>query len=189
MGISDLELVDAIRKGEIIAFQELYKRYADLMYRNILVRVNSSFDADDIFQDFFIKLWEKRANFKIESNVKVYLLVAIKHHILNTIKERQIRLKYQEASGQALIEEDDYTWVKIVSEDLSVRMREVVDTFPPRLKNIYILSRERHLSVKEIAEKLAVSEQTVKNQLTELLKRLRKEMNNKNFIFWFSIFS
>ena len=189
MGISDLELVDAIRKGEIIAFQELYKRYADLMYQNILVRVNSSFDADDIFQDFFIKLWEKRANFKIESNVKVYLLVALKHHILNTIKERQIRLKYQEASGQALIEEDDYTWVKIVSEDLSVRMREVVDTFPPRLKNIYILSRERHLSVKEIAEKLAVSEQTVKNQLTELLKRLRKEMNNKNFIFWFSIFS
>ena len=70
-----------------------------------------------------------------------------------------------------------------------VRMREVVDTFPPRLKNIYILSRERHLSVKEIAEKLAVSEQTVKNQLTELLKRLRKKMNNKNFIFWFSIFS
>ena len=97
MGISDLELVDAIRKGEIIAFQELYKRYADLMYRNILVRVNSSFDADDIFQDFFIKLWEKRANFKIESNVKVYLLVALKHHILNTIKERQIRLKYQES--------------------------------------------------------------------------------------------
>ena len=68
-------------------------------------------------------------------------------------------------------------------------MREVVDTFPPRLKNIYILSRERHLSVKEIAEKLAVSEQTVKNQLTELLKRLLKKMNNKNFIFWFSIFS
>lgn len=68
-------------------------------------------------------------------------------------------------------------------------MREVVDTFPPRLKNIYILSRERHLSVKEIAEKLAVSEQTVKNQLTELLKRLREKMNNKNFIFWFSIFS
>ena len=101
----------------------------------------------------------------------MYLLVALKHHILNTIKERQIRLKYQEASGQALIEEDDYTWVKIVSEDLSVRMREVVDTFPPRLKNIYILSRERHLSVKEIAEKLAVSEQTVKNQLTELTQK------------------
>ena len=121
MGISDLELVDAIRKGEIIAFQELYKRYADLMYRNILVRVNSSFDADDIFQDFFIKLWEKRANFKIESNVKVYLLVALKHHILNTIKERQIRLKYQEASGQALIEEDD-----LIEIDIPARILRIV---------------------------------------------------------------
>lgn len=48
---------------------------------------------------FFIKLWEKRANFKIESNVKAYLSAALKHHILNTIKERQIRLKYQKASG------------------------------------------------------------------------------------------
>ena len=79
MGTSDLELIDAIRK-EIIAFQELYKRYADPMYRNILVRVNSSFDTD-------------------ESNVKTYLSAALKHHILNTIKERQIRLKYQKASG------------------------------------------------------------------------------------------
>ena len=51
------------------------------------------------------------------------------------------------------------------------------------------MNRNQQLTHKEIAEKLAVSEQTVKNQLTELLKRLRKEMNNKNFIFWFSIFS
>lgn len=63
MGISDLELVDAIRKGEIIAFQELYKRYADLMYRNILVRVNSSFDADDIFQDFFYQTVGEKGEF------------------------------------------------------------------------------------------------------------------------------
>lgn len=183
MGISDLGLIEAIRRGEMTAFQELYGRYADLIYRNILVRVNSSFDADDIFQDFFIKLWEKRASFKIESNVKAYLLVTLKHHILNTIKEQQIRVKYQEASLQVMEETEDYTWVKIVSEDLGVRMREIVDTFSPRLRSIYILSRERHLSVKEIAEKLAISEQTVKNQLTELLKRLRKEINNKNFIF------
>ena len=58
MGTSDLELIDAIRK-EIIAFQELYKRYADPMYRNILVRVNSSFDTDDIFQDFLSTVGEK----------------------------------------------------------------------------------------------------------------------------------
>lgn len=181
---SDLEIIDALCKGEREAFYALYDRYADLIYRHILVRVNSSFDADDIFQDFFIQLWEKREGIRVETNVKAYLLVWLKNHILNTIKEQQVRAKYQLGSQQDKEEADDYTWVKITSEDLKIRLREVVDTFPERLKLVYILSREKNLSVKEIAEKLSVSEQTVKNQLTEILKRLKNEMNNKNFLFF-----
>lgn len=181
---SDLEVIEGIRNGKLGAFRELYVRYADLIYRNILVRVNSSFDADDIFQDYFIKLWEKREKLNIETNVRAYLLVILKHHILNTIKEQQIRQKYHDASFAETEEADDYTWVKITSEDLKKQLREVVDKFPPRLKTIFILSREENLSVKEIAEKLSVSEQTVKNQLTDILKRLKNEMKNKKFIFF-----
>lgn len=180
---SDLDIILAVRRGEPEAFHELYRRYSDLIYRNILVRVNSSFDADDIFQDFFIKLWEKREKLAVESNVRAYLLVWLKHHILNTIKEEQVRIKYHEASGGGA-EADDYTWVKIVSEDLQMRLRDVVETFPPRLKTVYMLSREQNLSVKEISEKLSTSEQTVKNQLTDILKRLKNELSNKNFIFF-----
>lgn len=181
---SDLEVIEGMKQGKLIAFRELYVRYADLIYRNILVRVNSSFDADDIFQDFFIKLWEKSDHLHIETNVRSYLLVALKHHILNTIKEQQIRNKYHKASFDEKDEADDYTWVKITSEDLNDRLQEVVETFPPRLKEVYMLSREKNLSVKEIAEKLSISEQTVKNQLTDILKRLKNEMKNRNFIFF-----
>lgn len=179
----DLELMAEIREGKLGAFRELYVRYADLIYRNILVRVNTSFYADDIFQDFFIRLWEKRETLQVGTNVQAYLLVALKHHILNTIKEQQTRLKYHENASRAIEETDDYTWIKIVSEDLQERLRETVDKFPPRLKAVYLLSREQNLSVKEIARQLAVSEQTVKNQLTDILKRLRKELNDKNFLF------
>lgn len=181
---SDLEIVNALRHGERWAFYALYQRYSDLIYRNILVRVSSSFDADDIFQEFFIKLWEKHDKLNVETNVRAYLLVTLKHHILNTIKEQQIRQKYHDASYANTDEADDYTWVKITSEDLKEQLREVVDKFPPRLKTIYILSREENLMVKEIAERLSVSEQTVKNQLTDILKRLKNEMRNKKFIFF-----
>lgn len=184
MDKSDLEIIEALRRGDREAFYALYRCYADLIYRNILVRVNSSFDADDIFQEFFVRLWERHEEIRVETNLRGYLLVWLKHHILNTIKERQIRERYHAASQLETTEEDDYTWVKITSEDLNARLREVVNKFPPRLQTIYILSREQHLSVKEIAENLGITEQTVKNQLTDILRRLRNELKNKNFIFF-----
>lgn len=108
---SDIEIVHDIKNGSVSAFQELYSRYADIVYRNILARVNSSFDADDIFQDFFIQVWEKKDSFQVSSSVKGYLLIWLRNHILNSIKQEQIRDKYQDI--YASDEEDDYTWVKI----------------------------------------------------------------------------
>ena len=183
MDKSDIDIMSAVRASDYDAFKELYRRYSDLVYRNILVRVNSSFDADDIFQDFFVKLWERRADIEINSNVRGYLLVWLKHHILNTIRENQVRIKYDELSGGAFREsDDDYEWVKLASKDMLEQVKRVVDRFPPGLRTVYILRREQHMSVKEIAEKLSVSEQTVKNQITETTRRLNKAVNRKNFI-------
>ena len=168
---SDIEIVHDIKNGSVSAFQELYSRYADIVYRNILARVNSSFDADDIFQDFFIQVWEKKD-----------LLIWLRNHILNSIKQEQIRDKYQDI--YASDEEDDYTWVKIVAKDLDENIRRIVEGFPPRLQCVYMLRQEQNLSIKEIAEKLAVSEQTVKNQLGDITRRLRCEVSRKNFLFF-----
>ena len=60
----DIEIVRDIKNGSVSAFQELYSRYADIVYRNILARVNSSFDADDIFQDFLSKCGKKEMLFR-----------------------------------------------------------------------------------------------------------------------------
>ena len=179
---SDIEIVRDIKKGDVAAFQELYSRYADIIYRNILARVNSSFDADDIFQDFFIQVWEKRDSFQVESSVKGYLLIWLRNHILNSIKQEQIRDKYQDMCVPN--EEDDYTWVKIVSSDLNENIRQIVNSFPSRLQCVYMLRQEQNLSIKEIAEKLSVSEQTVKNQLGDITRRLRHEVNRRNFLFF-----
>ena len=134
---SDIEIVRDIKNGSVSAFQELYSRYADIVYRNILARVNSSFDADDIFQDFFIQVWEKRDAFQVSSSVKGYLLIWLRNHILNSIKQEQIRDKYQDICAPN--EEDNYTWVKIVAKDLDENIRRIVDGFPPRLQCVYML--------------------------------------------------
>ena len=179
---SDIDIIKGIREGKVSAFRDLYARYSNLIYRNILVRVKSSFDADDIFQDFFIQVWEKKDSFQVSSSVKGYLLIWLRNHILNSIKQEQIRDKYQDI--YASDEEDDYTWVKIVAKDLDENIRRIVEGFPPRLQCVYMLRQEQNLSIKEIAEKLAVSEQTVKNQLGDITRRLRCEVSRKNFLFF-----
>lgn len=181
---SDIELMDKIRQGDMTAFGLLYARYADLIYRHILVRVNSSFDADDIFQSFFLNLWEKRDSIQINTSVKGYLLTWLKNFILNTIREEQIRTKYHTQGQENWTEAHDYTWTQIVATDLDEKLKKVVAQFPPRLQTIYLLSREENLTIKEIAERLSLSKQTVKNQLTEALRRLRTESGKKNFIFF-----
>lgn len=179
---SDMELLEGIRQGDRVAFEALYVRYSDLIYRHILVRVNSSFDADDIFQSFFLDLWERRGSIRATSSARGYLLTWLKNHVLNTIREEQARTKHESLGQEGWSEASDYTWKRIVAEDLDEKLRAVVEKFPPRLKAVWLLSREENLPVKEIAERLGSSEQTVKNQLSEALRRLRAESGKKNFI-------
>lgn len=182
MHLSDIDLIRAIRTGDYHAFRELYSRYSDLIYRNIMVRVNSSFDADDIFQDFFVRLWERRDTLQIDGNVRGYLLVWLRNHIFNTIKEKQIRQRHHSSPELKPPEGDEYEWVRIESRDLIEKLRGVVDRFPPSLRAVYVLRREENMSVREIAQRLGVSEQTVKNQVADINKRLKKAVGNKSFL-------
>ncbi|MFR7808049.1 MAG: RNA polymerase sigma factor [Butyricimonas faecihominis] len=61
---SDIDIIKGMREGKVSAFRDLYTRYSNLIYRNILVRVNSSFDADDIFQDFLFRYGRKESRWK-----------------------------------------------------------------------------------------------------------------------------
>ena len=63
-----------MREGKVSAFRDLYTRYSNLIYRNILVRVNSSFDADDIFQEVFLQTVRKRPVFDSVEHEKAWLL-------------------------------------------------------------------------------------------------------------------
>lgn len=180
--LTDIDVVKAVREGDYDAFCEIYRRYSDMIYRNILVRVNHSFDADDIFQEFFVRLWVGRQKLNIESNVRGYLLTALRNHILNYIKESQVRLRHNASgSDNDPFAAQEYEWVRITTRDILSQLQRIVNRFPPRMKAVYILRREQNLSIREIAEKLSISEQTVKNQINESIRRLKEEVESKNF--------
>ena len=179
---SDLELIDKIKADNISAFRELYVRYSDLIYRNIRVRLNNEFDADDILQGYFLLLWEKRKDINVQTSVRGYLLVWLRNYILDCLRMEKIRQQYEDNYFQG--EEDDETWQHIITNDLKENIQKIAETFPPRMYDIYHLRHEENYTIKEIAQEMSISEQTVKNQLGEIMKRFRAQIKNNTFLFF-----
>ena len=89
----DQELLYAIRGDDDGAFAELFARYGKAIYNMAYCRVRSKVAAEEIVQNLFISLWDKRATLSID-NISSYLFIAVKHRVLNTLESRIVHKKY-----------------------------------------------------------------------------------------------
>ena len=180
-------VISALREGCEEVFDNVYRHY----FRGLCVFCSQYVtlsESEEIVQDTMMWLWENRKTLIPELTLKTLLFTIVKNKALNKIShfeiKRKVHLEIAEKYESEFSSPDFY-----LENELFRLYEEALRKLPAEFRQAYEMNRNQQLTHKEIAEKLAVSEQTVKNQLTELLKRLRKEMNNKNFIFWFSIFS
>ena len=173
--LSDKTLLEAVE--EQASFRILYSRYWEALYKKAFHRFGNSDDAEDAVQEIFISLWRNRNTIQIEETLSPYLFTALKYYII-----KQVYLKAKKGIQVTLsIEELEYA--ELTTEEL-LQYKELqsviaseVDELPNRMKEIYLLSRVENLQFAEIAAKLNISEQTVKNTLTTALKRLRESLS------------
>ena len=176
--LTDDELVTLLKKGDERAFAEIYKRFAAKLAGFSGAKLYSLDDARDILHDIFVKLWEGREQLRITSNLQSYLFAVIRHRIVDKIRKNITREDYASAvqSFAATYSEDSEK--QLEAKELRQTIEHSLNQLSPRIKEIYKLSREEGMSNREIAEKLSLSEQTVKNQLSAALKHLRKTLGS-----------
>ena len=174
--LTDDELVTLLKQGDERAFAEIYKRYAEKLAGFAGSKLYSLDDARDILHDIFVKLWEGRERLHITSNLQSYLFAVIRHRIIDKIRKNITREEYASAVQSMAITYDADAEKQVELKELKQTIRNSLDQLSPRIKEIYKLSREEGLSNREIAEKLDLSEQTVKNQLSAALKHLRQTL-------------
>ena len=183
----DIVLWHSISRGDKKAFDDFFMKYYTLLYGYGRYYVSAE-DAKEVLQELMMWLWENRKTLIPELTLKTLLFTIVKNKALNKISHFEIKRKVHQEIAEKY--ETEFSSPDFYLENELFRLyEEALRKLPAEFRQAYEMNRSLQMTHKEIAEKLAVSEQTVKNQLTELLKRLRKEMNNKNFIFWFSIFS
>jgi RNA polymerase sigma-70 factor, ECF subfamily len=178
---NDQELFTKVKEGDEKAFEVLFRAYYPFlcMYCTRLIKDASA--AEEIVQELFVKLWEKRSQIMIESSVKNYLFRAVKNHCLNYIKHNHIKSEYNrkmlEASEPSSQETDE------PDADLMQLIEESISSLPDKRREIFRLNREEGLKYREIAEKLNISIKTVETQMGLALKTLREKLRDFLIIF------
>ncbi len=185
---SEQLLVRSLSKGNLLAFNSLYRGYSNRLYRFAFGYLKSEDEAEELVQEVFTIIWEKRAELKDELSFKSFLFTIAFNIIRKHFRTKSYMFEYfKNEVGDDL----DFSTSKTVTyESLKQYITELADRMPERRKEIFIKSRLEGFSIKEIAEQLNISHKTVENQLSEALKFIRSNLKRENLsaILFFILF-
>ena len=159
------------------AFTGLYRRHWESLFVTTVRVIGNKEDAEDIIQEVFASLWNRRKSLNLTGPLAGYLQVSVKYKAINYI-ERNITRRHYLAKLSKAAESG-----APASAELLLRVKEVqqliqtvIGNMPPKMREVYQLSRQEHLSHKEIAARLAISEETVKKHIQNALQLLKAAM-------------
>lgn len=178
---SDMELFDLLKNDDQEAYLEIYDRYKVLLQNHAIRKLSEMDDVEDIIQELFIDLWEKRADIHLSTGLGNYLYTAVRNRIFNLFYKKQRQNNYLN-SLQEVIEKGEYiTDLALREKEFSEIIKNEIDLLPPRMKEVFLLHRNEGLTYKEIAELLGTSEHTVATQIKKSLKTLRVRLGSSGF--------
>lgn len=173
-------LIEAIRKGDYNSFEILFRTYYSVLCKYAYSYVKVHEVAEDIVSDIFVKLWERPDNLNIEKSVKSYLFCSVRNRCLNFLTRTKQKMTETEPETLELINDLNNEMLqsdpmeKLLFNELHEKIKEAVDTLPHECARIFVLSRENEMSYKEIAQKLNLSENTVKVQIYRALLKIKE---------------
>lgn len=168
-----IELWELIRQGDRNAFDRVYHQYVSQLFVLAYKHIPNRSDAEDLVQEVFMDIWEKRKDIVIQSSLFNYLYSTTRYKVLRFMKTNSIRPESLELFQHLLqysAQPETHTDATIRSIDNSVNT--AIDSLPEQMKKVYLLNTEAGMSVSAIADQLQLSPQTVRNQLSKVRKRL-----------------
>ncbi|HZF65643.1 MAG TPA: RNA polymerase sigma-70 factor [Chitinophagaceae bacterium] len=178
----DIDLVEMIRLDhDQLAFEEIYMRYADHLFKLAFRKINVKEAAEDIVQITFLKLWSNRHHLKINHSVKAYLYTSAKNNIISFYFRQLTKAHKNIDSIQSeFLPHDNSTQDSLDFEQTLALYRESLEELPDKCREVFELSRSGY-SLKEIAELKNISPKTAEAHISKALKYLRSKMGGA---FW-----
>jgi len=187
--INDDALLREIRTGCSDAFSKIYNKYWDSTYMQAYDRLKDTKQSQDITQDIFIRLWERRESLEIQ-NLPAYFAVSVRNNVFKLLAARKVNQNFYTVS-ETLLPHSSSADHQIITNELIKAFRTLVDSMPPQRKKIFQLRYEEDLKTSAIARQLNITQKTVQNHLLSSYRDIRYLLTQllSFFIFLFHFFS
>lgn len=163
-------------KGNEQSFAELFYAYKDKLYGFVLPMTGNREIAEDIVQDVFMKIWERRERLGEIENFNAFVFRISRNHTINhlrrTAKETLVLLEARQRTNSAEPPPDE----ALIYKNMRQTLNKIVSALPRQQKAVYQLSREGSLRQDEIAQKLQISLPTVKNHMAQAMRTIREKL-------------
>ncbi|MCC6289923.1 MAG: RNA polymerase sigma-70 factor [Chitinophagaceae bacterium] len=174
--LSENELLNLLHNDDEAAFSEIYDRYWEKMTMHVLKVIHSPEDAGDIVQEVFVSIWRRRSELLITGALGAYLMKSARNLAIRHLEKNISSRNFLSTLSYALEHNNIHTQQEIESEDMEDKIAQVVSKLPPKMRSVFVLSRDEQLSYKEIANQMGIAETTVKKQVSNAIKIIRRSV-------------
>lgn len=169
------DLVTALKNGNTWALEALFESYHVKVFNFCYSYLGSREEAEELVQDVFVKVWTYRNQIKSELSINGLIFKIAKNLTLNKIRDtarlsNQIGLEHLSTGA-------NYTEQAVLFKELEQELMKAIDTLPPKRKEVFVLSRFKGLSNKEISEQMNISVNTVEGQMRKAIKYLHDNLD------------
>lgn len=174
---SDLELVSLISLDDGLAFAEIYQRYRGVLFLHAYRILGNEEEAKDVLQELFTTVWDKRNSLALKTSLSAYLYTSIRNRIFDYLAHKKVEEKYISSLARFIEEGECVTDQQVRERELGELIEKEIASLPPKMREVFELSRKENLSYQDIARELNISDKTVKKQVSNALHILREKLD------------
>ncbi|NII23561.1 sigma-70 family RNA polymerase sigma factor [Pseudoflavitalea sp. X16] len=161
-------------KTDQSVFDELFHTYYSRIYGKALQLCKVHATAQDVAQQVFLKLWEKRADLAHIPNPEAWLFSVANHQIVDIFRNQLMQDKYTQFALHLLEQEASSPEDLLITRQQKQLMEKSLELLSPKQKEVYRLNRNEGMTYVEIATKLGISRDTVKEYMGIAIAKIKK---------------
>lgn len=186
---TDAKLLEQIAAGDNRAFTTLYRRYWEGLFVTAAKALRSKEEAADVVQDVFLSLWNRRKGINVQGSLAAYLHTSVRYKCIHYIEKNINRRDYLELLTEVAVNTSPLDpEVSLQVKELQEAIDKTISKMPTKMQEVYKLSRQQHLSHKEIADSMSISVETVKKHIQHALSLIRTDLPSGTYVLASAIF-